>query len=99
MVDSISSNRLFGAALALLVLAALVFAAIPMGPRHSQPERRALDTPEAMPGKSAASTFGGRLAEPRADIRAQSGLQHPGDKAWPGFVPRSSGLYTAPGGN
>ncbi|MCF1434944.1 MULTISPECIES: hypothetical protein [Rhizobium/Agrobacterium group] len=93
------SSRSIGAALALLVLAALVFALLPFS-RHtpSGPSERPAEQQLRAPSGSN-STFGGALSQPRPDVRTSApSAADAAPSAWPGFVPRSSGLYTPPAG-
>ncbi|MUZ74180.1 hypothetical protein GOZ90_15945 [Agrobacterium vitis] len=90
------SSRSIGAALALLVLAALVFALLPFS-RHGRSERPAEQQFHAPSGSN--STFGGAISQPRPDVRSSApSAADAAPSAWPGFVPRSSGLYTPPAG-
>ncbi|MCE6073600.1 hypothetical protein ACQZ61_14400 [Agrobacterium vitis] len=90
------SSRSIGAALALLVLAALVFALLPFS-RHAPSERPAEQQFHAPSGSN--STFGGAISQPRPDVRSSApSAADAAPSAWPGFVPRSSGLYTPPAG-
>ncbi|WP_027486445.1 hypothetical protein [Allorhizobium undicola] len=100
MVDVFSSGRATMIAVAALLLAAVAFAFLPMVKKSTLRDQGHVTEPAEMPGKSGSSTFGGRLAEPRGDVRGAEATPSATQRnAWPGFVPRSSGLYTAPGGN
>ncbi|MCM2293697.1 hypothetical protein NAC44_15315 [Allorhizobium sp. BGMRC 0089] len=96
VVLSFMSYHCLGLAVLVLLIAALVFAALPLS--RSKPQAiLPVSPPAEKNAASERSTFGGAMALPKADVRAVPMPQAmPASRSFPAFAPRSGGLYATP---